>query len=63
MPIAWGILLALNSVILVLFGSRWRVILGALGWRVTWMVTALHRLAGYRVSYFTPGPQFGASQS
>ena len=31
-----GMLLALNSVILVLFGSRWRVILGALGWRVTW---------------------------
>jgi uncharacterized protein (TIRG00374 family) len=52
-------LLGVNAVILVLFGSRWRFLLDALGWRVPWLTTALYRLAGYGVSYFTPGPQFG----
>jgi hypothetical protein len=57
-----GQLLALagiNTIILLLFTSRWWLILRALGYRLPFLSLILYRLAGFGISYFTPGPQFG----
>lgn len=49
----------LNVLIFLVFVVRWGLILRSLGAAVPfWQLTAF-RLAGFGVSYFTPGPQFG----
>jgi uncharacterized protein (TIRG00374 family) len=54
-----GILIFLNAGLIVLFGTRWWLILGKLGWPVPLANVALYRLGAFSISYFTPGPQFG----
>lgn len=58
-PVALGLLFIVNAAILLLFGSRWWLIVRALGYRVSYVELAQYRLAGFGISYFTPGPQFG----
>ena len=58
-PISLGILFALNGAILLLFSSRWWLIVRALGYRIPYFSLAKYRLASFGLSYFTPGPQFG----
>lgn len=48
-----------NSFVLLMFGGRWWVVLRTLGQQLPFGAVALHRLAGFGVSYFTPGPQVG----
>ena len=57
--ISLGILFALNGAILLLFSSRWWLIVRALGYRIPYIALARYRLASFGLSYFTPGPQFG----
>lgn len=52
-------LIALNLVITLLFSGRWWLILRTQGQRVPYLSLAAYRLAGFAVSYFTPGTQFG----
>lgn len=58
---AWQILViaGVNILILVVFTGRWWLILRALGHRVPFLNLVGYRLAGFGLSYFTPGPQFG----
>lgn len=58
-PVAIGLLILLNAGVLALFALRWWIILRAFGARVKWSNILAYRLAGFGVSYFTPGPQFG----
>ncbi|MCP4138986.1 MAG: flippase-like domain-containing protein [Chloroflexi bacterium] len=58
-PFSLGILFLANAAILLLFGSRWWLIVRALGYKVSYFSLAKYRLASFGVSYFTPGPQFG----
>ena len=53
------VLVGLNAIILLLFTSRWWLLLRSLGYRVNIVSLLSYRLAGFGVSYFTPGPQFG----
>lgn len=53
------LLLGLNSIILLLFTSRWWLVLRALGYRLPLISLVGYRLAAFGISYFTPGPQFG----
>lgn len=48
-----------NLAILGLMVLRWHLLLSSLGWRVPSGRLLAYRLAGFGVSYFTPGPQFG----
>ena len=52
-------LVLLNLGILVLFASRWWLILHALGYRRPYLSLAGYRLAGFGITYFTPGTQVG----
>lgn len=52
-------LLALNLLILWLFVLRWGWLLRVAGAPVAWRQLVAYRLAGFSVSYFTPGSQFG----
>jgi uncharacterized protein (TIRG00374 family) len=52
-------LVTLNIVILLGFSSRWKTILHALGIDVPLIKLTAFRLAGFAISYFTPGTQFG----
>jgi glycosyltransferase 2 family protein len=52
-------LAGINLVILLLFTSRWWLILVSLGYRLPFISLIAYRLAGFGISYFTPGPQFG----
>ena len=52
-------LIGLNFVILLLFNSRWWLILQAQGRRVPYLALVKYRLAGFAISYLTPGTQFG----
>lgn len=54
-----AILFAINAAIILLFSSRWWLIVRALGQRVPYLALAKYRLVSFGVSYFTPGPQFG----
>lgn len=54
-----GALLALNLLILALWTGRWQFFLSALGVRLSFLSLLVYRLAGFGVSYYTPGPQFG----
>jgi uncharacterized protein (TIRG00374 family) len=48
-----------NSVIFLLFSSRWWLILNALGYHLPYLSLVKYRLAAFAVSYFSPGTQFG----
>ncbi len=52
-------LMAVNVGIIFLMALRWRMILKAMGSTVSLRTLVAYRLAGFGVSYFTPGPQFG----
>ncbi|GAP07067.1 conserved hypothetical protein [Anaerolinea thermolimosa] len=54
-----GVLLALNLWILGLWTWRWQFLLSSLGVRFSFLPLLAYRLAGFGVSYFSPGPQFG----
>jgi hypothetical protein len=54
-----GALIVLNACIALAFSSRWWLILRALGTPAPYLKLASYRLAGFAVSYFTPGTQFG----
>jgi uncharacterized membrane protein YbhN (UPF0104 family) len=52
-------LVAFNVMALLFFNLRWWLILRALGQRVPYLATLRYRMAGFAISYFTPGMQFG----
>jgi uncharacterized protein (TIRG00374 family) len=52
-------LAVLNGIILLLFSSRWWVILRAMGHPIPYLRLAGYRMAGFAISYFSPGTQFG----
>ena len=54
-----GVLLAVNLLFVLILTLRWAVILHGLGAPVSLFRLLSYRLAGYAVSYLTPGPQFG----
>ena len=54
-----GSLMAINGAILLIFSSRWWLILRAQGFRIPYLYLSGYRLAAFAVSYFTPGTQFG----
>ncbi len=54
-----GLLFLVNLAIVWLMTARWWLVLRALGQRVGLHHLFAYRLAGFGVSYFTPGPQFG----
>lgn len=53
------VLFALNIIVLVSFSSRWWLILRAQGFRISYFSLVSYRLAGFGITYFTPGPQLG----
>jgi len=53
------ILASVNLGIILLFSGRWWLILRAQGYTLPYFTLAGYRLAGYAISYFTPGTQFG----
>lgn len=52
-------LVGINLIILLLFTSRWWLVLRVLGYRLPLISLVGYRLASFGISYFTPGPQFG----
>lgn len=48
-----------NALVLATFSARWWLLLRALGHPVAYLRLVGYRLAGFAVSYFTPGPHFG----
>lgn len=54
-----GVWCALNVLVLALLGARWQVLLDGFGAIAPLGRLTLHRLAGFGVSFLTPGPQFG----
>lgn len=52
-------LLVVNLVILLLFCVRWWLILRAYGYVIPYTRLSGYRMAGFAISYFTPGTQFG----
>ena len=54
-----GVLVVLNLAVLVLFAGRWGMILHSFGQKVPFIRLLGYRLAGFGLSYFTPGPQIG----
>jgi uncharacterized protein (TIRG00374 family) len=54
-----GALILLNGLILILLNGRWWFILRGQGYPVPFLQLFGYRLAGFGVSYFTPGPHFG----
>jgi hypothetical protein len=54
-----GALLVANIIVFVVLSGRWWVLLRGLGHPMRWVDVIRYRLAGFAVSYFTPGPQFG----
>ena len=53
------ILVSLNAAILLLFSSRWWLILRTQGYARSYLSLVGYRLAGFGITYFTPGPQLG----
>ena len=58
-PIALLGLALVNVLILLLFTGRWWIVMRALGYRLPFLSLTVYRLAGFGISYFTPGPQVG----
>lgn len=58
---AWQIaaILVLNTGIILLFALRWWQIIHAQGYHVPYLAAARYYLAGFAVSYLTPGQHFG----
>lgn len=56
---AIGVLIVINVLIFGLFTLRWWLILRAQGYQQSFFTLISYRLAGFGVTYFTPGPQFG----
>ena len=54
-----ALLVTVNVTLVILFGSRWWLILRGFGASISLLQTALYKLAAFSISYFTPGPQFG----
>jgi len=54
-----ALLLALNLCLVALFSARWWLLLRMQGFKVSLGSLVVYRLAGFGVSYLTPGPQFG----
>lgn len=52
-------IIGINLLVLVSFTSRWWLILRSLGHHIPFIQLVGYRLAGFGLSYFTPGPQFG----
>ncbi len=52
-------LLLLNVGIVALLSARWWFLLRLQGFTVPFLASVVYRLAGFGVSYLTPGPQFG----
>ncbi len=52
-------LAGMNITILLIFTSRWWLVLRTLGYQLPFPVLVGYRLAGFGLSYFTPGPQIG----
>lgn len=60
--LGWGAILGLLSLNIFIFGllsTRWWMILMAQGYRIPLLSIMSYRLAGFGVTYFTPGPQLG----
>lgn len=53
------VIIGLNIFIFILFSFRWWLILRAQGYHASLLSIIGYRLAGFGVTYFTPGPQFG----
>jgi len=53
------VLILANLGILQLLSTRWWLILRSQGFRLPYLALAGYRLAGFSISYFTPGTQFG----
>ncbi|NJN83604.1 MAG: flippase-like domain-containing protein [Caldilineaceae bacterium] len=49
----------LNVAVLITMSGRWWLFLAAQGFRIAYHRLVGYRLAGFGVSYFTPGPHFG----
>jgi uncharacterized protein (TIRG00374 family) len=58
-PLQIAVLLALNLVFVLIITLRWAIILRGLGVPVGIFKLVSYRLAGFAISYLTPGPQFG----
>jgi uncharacterized protein (TIRG00374 family) len=58
---AWQIfvILLVNSGIIFLFALRWWLILQRQGYQLPYVAVTGYRLAGFALSYFTPGQHFG----
>lgn len=54
-----GVILVVNLMVVAVFTGRWWVILRAQGEPISFPALVAYRLAGFGVSYFTPGTQFG----
>lgn len=54
-----GILFLINAIIFALYCLRWYIILLAMGGHISFWEIVKNRLAGFSVSYVTPGPQVG----
>jgi uncharacterized protein (TIRG00374 family) len=54
-----ALILGVNVLLILAFSARWWILLDTMGHRVPYVLLSLHRLAGFSVSYFTPGPQVG----
>lgn len=48
-----------NAAGMLIFSARWWFILRAQGYRLPYLAVFRYRMAGFAVSYFTPGTQFG----
>ena len=53
------LMIGINVLIFILISLRWWMILRAQGTQVSLISVTGYRLAGFGVTYFTPGPQFG----
>jgi uncharacterized protein (TIRG00374 family) len=54
-----AILVLVNLVILQVFAARWAIITAGFGYPVSPISLVAYRTAGFSISYFTPGTQFG----
>jgi uncharacterized protein (TIRG00374 family) len=53
------ILISINIIVLVIFSSRWWLILRSQGYKPPYLSITGYRTAAFAISYFTPGTQFG----